>query len=207
MKNLFFIAAFLGTTFLTANAQNHYFTPNRNIVAKGKTTVYFVTQNPEKYDWVKWDFGDGQTEYSINPAHEYSKAGVYDVKMLVAKGATVDTFCKNGFVTILPNGNSFEDGDFAMDFDISKENFKSIQNNNNPNLIGNFENCSITILNSSGNSGLVEIRNINGEIMCQNTIYADETIKTLPLEMLNKGLYIAYLTTNNKTIVKKIYKN
>lgn len=207
MKNLFFISAFLLVSIINANAQNHYFTPHRNIVAKGKTTVYFVAQNPEKYDWVKWDFGDGQTEYSINPAHEYTKAGIYHVKMLVAKGAIVDTFCKNAFVTIMPNGTATETEDVALDLDVSKDDLQSFQNSDDPKLSNDLDNSSINILNSSGNSGYIDIRNLNGDVLYHGEIIANEKVKNVPIEMLNSGIYIAYLTIENKTTVKKIYKN
>jgi hypothetical protein len=223
MKNLFIIAALIIGSFANANAENHHFTPNRNIVAKGKTTVYFVAENPEKYDWVKWNFGDGQMEYAINPAHVYDKVGVYDVKMIVSKGAQIDTFCKKAFVTILPGGGKQEGGttynelgsklEYNKHFDDgSKDQFNEgidkeiqpAQTNEKINVAINMDN-NILIANKSLNTGSIEVRDINGNMFIQSSLEADEDIKTIETQNLPKGLYLVSIATSNGIQTAKVY--
>jgi PKD domain/Secretion system C-terminal sorting domain len=223
MKNLFIIAALIIGSFANAYAANHNFTPNRNIVAKGKTTVYFVAENPEKYDWVKWNFGDGQMEYAINPAHVYDKIGVYDVKMIVSKGAQIDTFCKKAFVTILPGGGK-QDGGIAYNESHSKleynkflndgskdqlnevidEKIQAAQTNEKINVAINMDN-NILIANKSLNTGSIEVRDINGNMFIQSNLETNEDIKTLETQNLPKGLYLVSIATNNRVQTAKVY--
>jgi len=46
-----------------------------------------------------WNFGDGQTSTTQNPAHQYSQPGVYDVKLVVSDGPLKDSLRAVGFVT------------------------------------------------------------------------------------------------------------
>ncbi len=225
MKNLFIIAALIIGSFANAYAENHYFTPNRNIVAKGKTTVYFVAENPEKYDWVKWNFGDGQMEYAINPAHVYDKVGVYDVKMIVSKGAQIDTFCKKAFVTILPGSGKpavggatyneshskleynkrFDDGSKdQLNEGIDNEIIQAAQTNEKINVAINMDN-NILIANKSLNTGSIEVRDINGNMFIQSSLVADEDIKTIETQNLPKGLYLVSIATSNGVQTAKVY--
>lgn len=48
-----------------------------------------------------WDFGDGNTSNLVNPTHEYTVSGNYDVKLIVYNINGTDTFIKN-FSFIIP---------------------------------------------------------------------------------------------------------
>ncbi len=200
MKNIFFTAALFISLLANASEINHNFTPNKNITTKINVAVYFVTQNPENYDWVKWDFGDGQMEYSINPAHKYTKPGVYDVKMIVSKGAQVDTICKKGMITVIPNTNTLEQGDYAYDLDLSQE---TLLNKQAADISNDLDNNIIRIANKANDNGIVEIRNANGNLVYQTNIESTETIKNIETNSLNSGIYVVYLILKNKTYVAK----
>ena len=203
MKNIFFIAVLFISSFVKASEINNQFSPNKNIITKVNVAVYFVTQNPENCDWVKWDFGDGQIEYSINPAHKYTKSGIYDVKMIVSKGAQIDTICKKGMITIIPNNNTFEQGDFAFDNDLSNEIILSKQT---PDITNDLGNNLLRITNCNNDNGQVAIRNINSDIVYHTNLESTEEIKNIETNMLNSGVYIVYLTIKNKTSVAKYCK-
>lgn len=203
MKNIFFTAALFISLIANASEIKHQFTPNKNITTKVNVAVYFVTQNPENYDWVKWDFGDGQTAYSINPAHKYSKPGIYTVKMIVSKGAQVDTICKTDMITITPNTNTLEQGDYAYDKDLSHETYFSKQT---IDISYDIDYSVIRINNESNERGLVEIRNINGDLVYQTSVENTETIKNVETNSLNSGIYVVYIILKNKTYVAKYCK-
>lgn len=203
MKNLFFTAALFISLLANASEINHQFSPNKNIITKVNVAVYFVTQNPENYDWVKWDFGDGQMEYAINPAHKYTKPGVYDVKMIVSKGSHLDTICKKGMITIIPKTITLEQGDYANDNDLSNETILSKQT---PEISNDLSNNIIRIANKASDNGMFEIRNSNGNLLYQTSIESTETIKNIETNSLNSGIYVVYLILKNKTYVAKYCK-
>lgn len=203
MKNIFFNAALFISLLANASEIKHSFTPNKNITTKVNVAVYFVTQNPENYDWVKWDFGDGQIEYSINPAHKYLKPGVYNVKMIVSKGTQVDTICKKGMITVIPNTNTLEQGDYAYDLDLSQETLLSKQA---AEISNDLDNSLIRITNKTNDNGIVEIRNANGNLLYQTTVETTENIKNIETGFLNSGIYVVYLILKNKTYVAKYCK-
>lgn len=41
-----------------------------------------------------WDFGDSTTSQDTSPVHEYAKAGVYEVCLIVSNPYSADTFCQ-----------------------------------------------------------------------------------------------------------------
>lgn len=208
MKNLLVIAALIITNLVSANETNHNFTPSHNIVSKGKTTVYFVTQNPEKYDWVKWDFGDGKTAYSINPAHEYTAVGVYNVKMIVSKGAQVDTICKTGFVTILEKKlteNSTNDEAYQTDNLNEITNLKA-KTEKKPIIGFNFENNNLIICNESLVKSSVEIKDLNGNLMHAASIDESQALTTIDINFLKQGMYLVTIIHGKNMTVTKFLK-
>lgn len=63
-------------------------TPNFNYDISGKK-VTFSNQSKGAFDNVKWDFGDGNSSTTNNPAHTYSKSGTYTVKLSIYDGANL----------------------------------------------------------------------------------------------------------------------
>ena len=60
--------------------------PIADFISSTWNLVAFFTDSSKHADSIFWDFGDGTTSKQVNPRHEYSDAGIYDV-MLVAYGA------------------------------------------------------------------------------------------------------------------------
>ena len=78
------------------------FTPARNIVSCGPTTVYFVYRDTNDADVISWDFGDGTGANINNPAHDYTQTGTYTVKLTIIKDGVTDSVVKEQFVTVKP---------------------------------------------------------------------------------------------------------
>lgn len=76
------------------------FSPNRNIVSCGPTTVYFVYNRAITPDLISWDFGDGTFSGELAPAHRYTAPGSYTVKLIIIKNNQRDSVVKTNFVTI-----------------------------------------------------------------------------------------------------------
>ncbi|MDH5032857.1 PKD domain-containing protein [Chryseobacterium cucumeris] len=57
------------------------------------TTVNF-TNHSANYTSVSWNFGDGITDSSLNPVHQYTAPGTYTVSLTVSKNSCAETFSK-----------------------------------------------------------------------------------------------------------------
>ncbi|WFB68900.1 PKD domain-containing protein [Chryseobacterium sp. WX] len=57
------------------------------------TTVNF-TNHSANYTSVLWNFGDGITDSSLNPVHQYTAPGTYTVSLTVSKNSCAETFSK-----------------------------------------------------------------------------------------------------------------
>lgn len=60
---------------------------NRLSVQFGDSSIGAITR--------LWDFGDGRTDTTKNPAHLYSSAGTYKIELITKNGACIDTAQKN----------------------------------------------------------------------------------------------------------------
>jgi len=47
-----------------------------------------------------WDFGDGQTSTGINPVHQYTREGVFDVKLTVRTANSNETRVETGYIVV-----------------------------------------------------------------------------------------------------------
>jgi PKD repeat protein len=52
-----------------------------------------------------WDFGDGATATTQNPAHTYTAAGTYTVSLTVSNGAGSDTATRAGLISVTSSGD------------------------------------------------------------------------------------------------------
>ena len=74
---------------LTKNGLVQTFTPTKaNFISKNTEgpeplSVSFIDQSEGIINDREWSFGDGQTSNEINPNHEYTEPGVYDVSLTV----------------------------------------------------------------------------------------------------------------------------
>lgn len=101
MKTMLLLPAMIIASVVSAQL-NPNFSPNHDVTMCGPGNVYFVCTSPAVPDNIQWDFGDGFSATGINPVHNYSAIGTYDVKMIVEKNGVKDSIVKQGFVQIRP---------------------------------------------------------------------------------------------------------
>jgi len=78
------------------------FTAVINGQCAGTNTVQFTNTSQFSASYI-WDFGDGSTSNAINPAHTYTIAGTFAVKLIaVSQYGCQGLVTKNSFVTIHP---------------------------------------------------------------------------------------------------------
>ncbi len=140
------------------------------------TTSYFV--NPS----YSWDFGDGTTSASANPATKvYSTAGNYTVRLIVSDSCGLDTFSQTFTAFGLPKAILVGDT-VGCTFDSLKFNNQSINSNQYDWTFG--DNTTASTTNSGiykhvySTVGLFNIRLIAGTGSgCKDTIYHNVRIK------------------------------
>ncbi len=59
-----------------------------------RNATFFYPKDKDQIFSYNWDFGDGETSTEISPTHKYSKAGIYNVKLVVT--------LKNGYKKKIP---------------------------------------------------------------------------------------------------------
>lgn len=57
-------------------------------------TIVNFTNHSANYTSVSWNFGDGITDSSLNPVHQYTAPGSYTVSLTVSKNSCAETFSK-----------------------------------------------------------------------------------------------------------------
>ncbi|MCX6146804.1 MAG: PKD domain-containing protein [Candidatus Kapabacteria bacterium] len=78
-----------------------------NVIAPFK--VDFVNNSKGDNKIFKWYFGDGDSTNAPVPSHNYTKAGLYDVKLIVSDGVYSDTLIKKAYIkVVLPLQAGFE---------------------------------------------------------------------------------------------------
>lgn len=102
MRNLIGLLALLLVLSSKSQSAQIDFTPAREIVSCGPTTVYFVYKDTIEADLIYWDFGDGTGANVSNPSHTYSQTGTYTVKLTVVEKGVADSVIKENFVIVKP---------------------------------------------------------------------------------------------------------
>ncbi|HIF13824.1 MAG TPA: hypothetical protein EYQ86_00140 [Bacteroidetes bacterium] len=76
------------------------FSINDSLLSLGDPFAIFINKSTGGYAYL-WDFGDGDTSLDIQPWHEYSSSGNYDVILITqSEHCGSDTLIKNNFVHI-----------------------------------------------------------------------------------------------------------
>lgn len=80
-------------------------------------TVRFINTSYGDYDHALWDFGDGATSTLENPAHTYTRPGVYTVTLTVNGAGGRDTFAKADYIAVQPDDPRSVDQDWKPLFE------------------------------------------------------------------------------------------
>jgi len=129
VKHIYVTQAVYPVTLLTINSQGYLRSITKNISVVPKPTAFFTFNdtcytNPTSFfdksslntgssiTYRHWNFGDGDSARSQNPAHTYSLPGTYSVTLRIANGdGCRDTVVRNVVMDSLP----------AVDFAMSKD--------------------------------------------------------------------------------------
>lgn len=71
-------------------------------------TVQFSDLSTGEVSGWLWDFGDGSTSTERNPAHTYSKPGIYSVQLTIDSPDTPSPIIKEDLITVLPKQDSIK---------------------------------------------------------------------------------------------------
>jgi len=136
-----------------------------------------------------WNFGDGNNSNQQNPSHTYNNSGQFTVGLRIKNGLYSDSIQKQGFIIISVNGE--------VEF-FSATELKVFPNPNN----GKF---TIDIQTSGTKSFNLRIFNLLGEqVHAQKLKVVGQTLETLDLRTLSKGVYFIRLDNKYESINRKI---
>ncbi len=134
-----------------------------------------------------WDFGDGDTSWSMNPSHIYTSAGVYNVTLIIASATDGDTIVKTAFIDVISG--------------IDQANLNDVTK-----IYPNPASSGKTVFVETGVTQMKEISLVDltgKEVFKRNDI--DATRYELKLDDSFKGVYfLKIVTKGNKTLVKKL---
>ncbi len=85
--------------------------------------VKFTEYGTEKVISRLWDFGDGETSTDINPTHNYTKTGVFTVKLFTDNGASKDTISKIEYIRVDEQPENYT-ADFIVQYTSGESPFK-----------------------------------------------------------------------------------
>jgi PKD repeat protein len=73
-------------------------------------TVQFIDNSTGSYEYLLWEFGDGNTSTQTNPVHSYNAGGLFLVCLTIwdSLGTCQDTYCDSVFVSGNPGGGDCE---------------------------------------------------------------------------------------------------
>ncbi len=167
---------------LSANFMANNTTPVIN------SAVNFTDQStgtPSSWTWQftpnTINFVGGTNENSQNPQVEFTEAGTYSVTLEVSDGTDTETLTKDNYINVLTTGIE----------DIAINNNYKIYNNNNKVYVNvpNNDNVEVLIYNSLGK------------------LIIDTELKSSPIIIDNKGMYVVVLKTSGKMYSGKIIIN
>ncbi len=72
-----------------------------DVNVKGPFKVDFTNTSQGDNTVFKWDFGDGDSSNDPIPSHIYTKAGLYDVRLIVSDGTYSDTLIKKAYIKVV----------------------------------------------------------------------------------------------------------
>jgi len=78
-------------------------------------SVEFTNLSQGVAGFTKWEFGDGTTDYSENPTHEFSESGVFSVQLTIPDYNGNELICvRENYIAVFEN-EPLEKGDVSGD--------------------------------------------------------------------------------------------
>lgn len=138
-----------------------------------------LTDHSIRKGQILWDFGDGQTDTTLNPMHTYASPGTYEVCLMVTNICGTDSVCQT--IQIFPIGMADNQPDNILHIfpNPGKEHFKVFL----PKP-----------LNEQMN---IRISDAKGGVLHTGTLFFDEGISQLNVTGLTPGLYVIHLYNGN----------
>lgn len=130
-----------------------------------------------------WDFGDGQTSSDQNPSINYSVSGTYPVSLEIDGNCT---YSENVAVSLI-----------GIDEFAGTENFLLIPNPTS-------EKTELVVKNAFAEDALVEVFNVEGKVILEETLRSGKTKIQLDLSNLSPAVYYIRLISDTETQVKKV---
>ena len=160
----------VGSSFYS-NAVVSQFTSNNNYSCSIPTTINFSNNSVNSTSYA-WNFGDGGTSTLANPAHTYTAAGNYSVKLKsigTSSCNTSDSIIKTNFITITNVGSPIAacvplQGSNLTNYGITKVEFATISNTSS-NASEGYKNftCTNQATLVAGNPYLLKVTTQNSQ--------------------------------------------
>ena len=144
-------------------------------------TVYFSAIDTLANSYF-WDFGDGTTDTLMNPVHNYTSSGNYQVSLIIVNSCGTDTVNKQIIITAT---NKYY---------------------NNISVYPNPANTYIQIQNTKLKITELKIFDIYGREIINKTNIKNTTNFTINVSTLKKGIYFIKFKTDQGIVVKKFNK-
>ncbi len=145
---------------------------------EGNPNVYRFQDTSVYSTYRLWDFNDGSPmDTSINPLHEFTAPGIYNVCLYAFNQFGVDTTCTT-IEILATNINKLNSTVFQV----------------YPNPVKDILNIKIDQLSKSID---IEIFDVNGRIVFKNVKFNPSNNISIPLDGLKNGFYILKLNTSD----------
>lgn len=142
------------------------------------------TEQVENYDFLEWNFGDGNTSTENNPTHIYEEEGDYEVVLTAFLCDKIDEVSKT--ISII---------------DMGIEGFSKPNIQFHPNPVADH---LFIELSDYSNINQLRIIDLNGRVLKE--ISVEEPKIKLDLSHLSQGIYFFEIHSNGKTFRKKLIK-
>ena len=139
-----------------------------------------------------WDFGDGLSDFSLNPTHRYIDRKIYTVRLIAVNDCGRDTIFKT--IDLRPNG--IHDPSQVIDFQCF------------PNPFGDNITVQYYLTEKSNiDIELFDVADRMVQVLSKNASYTEGGYKlTFPVYDMPKGIYLLKLKTNKQVVYKQLVK-
>ena len=139
-----------------------------------------------------WDFGDGSSDFSLNPTHRYAERKIYTIRLIAINDCGRDTIVRN--IDLRPNG--INEPLQVVDFQCF------------PNPFG--DNITVQYYLTEKSNISIELFDVAGklvQILGKNAVYTEGGYRTtFQVSDMAKGVYLLKLKTDKQAVYRKVVK-